>query len=156
MLLGLEHQTIEILVDYCDKRLHIYDERIKYIINGLEKELDILNYKVNFITEFIENTIKIIKTKKDIIIDQLKTKEYPEVNGNYDYLLKMPIYNLSQEKIDELNDAVKKKHEELEHISNHTPKSLWKEELNALLKLFTKDGFNKHSKIKKIKIVKAK
>ena len=143
--------TNEIIKDYCDKRIVIYDERIKFIINGLEKELNILKYKVKFITEFIENTIKIIKTKKDVIIDQLKTKHYPEVNENYDYLLKMPIYNLSQEKIDELNDAVKKKEQELEYIQGHTPKSLWKKELKELLTLFTKDGFNKELKISKVK-----
>jgi DNA topoisomerase-2 len=141
----------EIIKVYCSKRITTYEERIQYIINGLKKELNILKYKALFIKEFIENTIKVIKTKKDIIIDQLKAKEYPQVNETYDYLLKMPIYNLSQEKIDELNDSLKKKEEELEYISNQTPKSLWTKELDGLLTIFTKEGLNQITKIKKTK-----
>ena len=29
--------------------------------------------------------------------------EYPKKDGEYDYLLRMPIYNLTKEKIDEFN-----------------------------------------------------
>ena len=139
----------DIIIDYCDKRLEFYKERIEYIIKNIEDDLYLLKYKIKFINEFIDNTVKIIKTKKQAIIDQLKTKKYPEIN-NWDYLLKMPIYNLSEEKIEELNETINKKQKELEEIKAHTPKTLWTKELNNLLTILTKRGYST-IKINKLK-----
>ena len=61
--------------------------------------------------------IKIIKVKKQDIIKQLQEKGYPEVD-NYDYLLKMPIYNLSLEKIEDFEEKLKKMQEELDMINS--------------------------------------
>ena len=132
----------DIITEYCGKRLEYYQLRIDYIIDGLNKEIDILRYKVKFIEEFINNTIKIIKTKKEDITKQLEDKKYPKINDNWDYLLKMPIYNLSQEKIDELLKQLENKESELEYITSQTPKSLWKLELDELLTIFIKKGYN--------------
>jgi DNA topoisomerase-2 len=124
--------VLSIIENYCNVRKHYYQLRIDYIIKGLTEQIDILSHKARFIGEFINNTINIIKTKKEVIIEQLKTKKYPEVLGNWDYLLKMPIYNLSQDKIDELNDQLANKEQELADINAQTPSSLWKNELNKL------------------------
>jgi DNA topoisomerase-2 len=146
----------EIITDYSKKRLSVYDERIKYIINGLKKELDILKYKALFIKEFIENTIKVIKTKKEVIIEQLKTKEYPEVNNNYDYLLKMPIYNLTQDKIDEFNNKLKNKEEELDKLNITNNTEMWNNELNDLEEYMKKNNYNCLVKTIKKKLIKKK
>ena len=127
------NSVLEIIAEYCDVRKKFYQLRIDFIIKGLLETIDLLQQKARFIKEFIDSTIKIMKVKKDVIVEQLKAKQYPEVNGNWDYLLKMPIYNLSQEKIDELNTQLANREEELAEIKSHTAESLWKQELSGLL-----------------------
>ena len=56
------------------------------------------------IEEFMaQGTIQISnKTKKDDARPVRREKEYPKVEDCYDYLIKMPIYNLTKERIEEL------------------------------------------------------
>ena len=148
--------VLEIIAEYCDVRKKFYQLRIDFIIKGLLETIDLLQQKARFIKEFIDNTIKIMKVKKDVIIEQLKEKKYPEVNGNWDYLLKMPIYNLSQEKIDELNTQLANREEELAEIKSHTAESLWKHELSGLLDDITNSSIITKKKVlikKKKKVV---
>ena len=90
-------------------RKSFYKKRIKHNLNVIEEDLKVLENKMKFIREFIEGTLKIIKIKKTDIISQLETKNYHKVSNNYDYLIKMPIYNLSLEKLDELQEKGDKK-----------------------------------------------
>ena len=82
--------------------MEYYQKRKTYQLDTLEKELVILNAKVKFIEDFIKGVIKISnQSKKDIIL-QLEKFEYPKIEETYDYLIKMPIYNLTKERIEEL------------------------------------------------------
>ena len=110
-----------------------------------------LEIKIKFIYEFIEDTIKIIKVKKQDIIKQLKEKGYPEVD-NYDYLLKMPIYNLSLEKIEDFEEKLKKMQEELDMINSKSDTDLWKEDIEEIKRELINYGY-KLDKPKKFKII---
>ena len=46
-------------------------------------------------------------------------------DGNYDYLLKMHIYNLTKEKIDEFDNLNNKKSLELDNLKTKTEQDLW-------------------------------
>ena len=48
-----------------------------------------------------------------MIIDQLKEHNYPLNDNSYDYLIKMPIYNLSEDKIEEFKSLLASKNDEL-------------------------------------------
>ena len=68
----------------------------------------------------------------------------------------MPIYNLSQEKIDELNTQLANREEELAEIKSHTAESLWKHELSGLLDDITSSSLITKKKVlikKKKKLV---
>ena len=54
------------------------------------------------------------------------------MNNDYDYLIKMPIYSLSEEKIDELNKELQKNVDEFNTLEGKTIKDLWTEELDKL------------------------
>ena len=108
--------------------------------------------------EFIEGKILINNKKKLEIIEQLETHKYPKLDDSYDFLLKMPIYNLTKEKIDEFNSMLENKITEYNALEQSTPKSLWLADLNDL-ETFIK----KHNVLcedvqpkKKIKVIKKK
>ena len=93
-----------ILEQYMNERMKKYSERKTYILNQLEKDCLILKNKIRFINETIEHEIKIYRIAKCDIETQLKNRNYITCDGSYDYLLRMPIYSLTKEKIDEFND----------------------------------------------------
>jgi len=120
----------EILDEYYETRLIIYKKRKEYLLDKLTKELNILRWKVKFIEDVLEKKILIERQKKENIIERLEELEYPEVDDNYDYLIMIPLLNLSYEKIEELNKRYQLKKEELEHVKNTTEKEQWLIELD--------------------------
>ena len=115
----------EILVDYIDTRLHYYNLRKINLIKVLEEEIKFLSMKIRFIKEFISGVLKINNQTKIMIIEQLEKGNFAMKDGNYDYLLKMPIYNLTKEKIDEFDNLNNKKSLELDNLKTKTEQDLW-------------------------------
>ena len=94
----------EILKEYIEKRLDMYVLRKANKLKIYEEEIKYLNMKVKFIKEFIENKIQITNKKKADIVEQLTKRKYIMKDNSFDYLLRLPIYSLTKEKVDELNN----------------------------------------------------
>jgi DNA topoisomerase-2 len=151
------------LKDYLDIRLEFYNKRKEYYIKVLENELDLLKYKRMFIQQILNKEIIIERRKKELIIEDLVKFNYPELSTNinnkpsYDYLTTIPLFSLTLEKIDELENDFNNKSEELESYRNLTVQDMWIYELDTFEKLYNKwisNRFNDdltNSKITKIK-----
>ena len=135
--------VLDILKDFCDVRMELYEVRKTYMIDELQREIDLLAIKIRFINEFIEEKINIIRVKKVDIIEQLKSKGYPEIESSYDYLLKMPIYNLTFEKIDEFEKKLANLNEQLELIKSKSKQDLWREDIDTIKKELKNYGYSK-------------
>jgi len=124
--------------DYADIRLDIYQKRKEHWIRVLENELQLLKFRRRFIKEVISNKLIISKKQKQILIDELSESGYPELSTNinskpsYDYLVGLPMWTLTQEKIDELESAYNEKKQELNIYKNTTIQDLWLGELEVL------------------------
>jgi DNA topoisomerase-2 len=81
-------------------------------------------------------------------MEQLEEGKYPKENENYDYLLKMPIYNLTKDKIDEFNDNLNKKESEYKDLSIKDNKQLWNNDLTLLEPKLAHFKINKKLKLK--------
>jgi DNA topoisomerase-2 len=51
------------------------------------------------------------------------------VNDTYDYLLRIPIYNLTIDKVDDLEKEFKQHEENLKNIMSKSEKAMWSDEL---------------------------
>ena len=148
--------------DYADIRLQVYQNRKDYWIRILENELDLLRYRRKFIKEVISNKLIISKKQKQVLIDELKEREYPELSTNinskpsFDYLVGMPMWTLTQEKIDELESNYNDKKMELDNFKNKTIQTLWLEELDILLESYITWYDNKINELSEITIKKKK
>lgn len=134
LILTKYNTPIDILLEFFDIRIEYYVKRREYLIAKLQKELLFLQSKARFITEYIEGKLDINKRSKEHIINLLKNNNYPQDDNSYDYLLRLPIYSLTLEKINDLNTQCEKKTSELNFIKNNTPEQLWKIDLEQLLK----------------------
>lgn len=134
MILTKFQDANDILLDFYDIRIEYYQKRKQYLIKKLKQELEILEAKKRFIESYINNELDINRKSKDFIIDLLKKKKYPEYEESYDYLLMLPVYSFTLERIDKLEKQCIEKKSELKYIQSKSNADLWIEDLNNLQK----------------------
>ena len=159
------HNVNDIIEEWFHYRYALYEDRKKYLLAKLKKELNIILYKVKFINEFIQNTIEIRNQTKQSIIHTLEEKEYPKINihtdidtdidntanvdpnhNNYDYLLKMNLYNLTKEEIESLTKKRDMKQIDFDTLTKQTIKYMWNREIDECIKLYNKINSQKDKK----------
>jgi DNA topoisomerase-2 len=144
-----KYDTIyKIMDEHYASRYFLYQQRKEYLLEILKNKIIVLESKIKFINEIIDEIIIINKKTRKEIITQLYEKEYillddntirltsdikiEKVGTEYDYLIKMPLYSLSQDKIDELQKELEKNNTEYNILENKSVKDMWTEELNTL------------------------
>lgn len=128
----------QIMEDYFLVRISFYQKRKDYQLQNIKNELLVVNSRVRFILEFIAGDIVISNRTKQNLLEQLVEREYPKIDGSYDYLIKMPIYNLTKERIDELNKDNDMKTEMYANLEKKEIYEIWIEELKVLEKEYKK------------------
>jgi DNA topoisomerase-2 len=122
----------DILLDWYDLRLEYYDKRRNYYLKKYSDELIYLNCKIRFVTEYINKQLDINKKSKDYIIKLLEENNYNKLDNTFDYLLNLPVYSFTLEKIESLEKQVLNKQNDLDYIKNKTFKELWQIDLLEL------------------------
>lgn len=151
----------DILCEFYQVRLDMYTKRKNWLKNKIHNELDILQYKMKFIQYVLDGKITVFKQKKSVIIDKLIELKFPKLitriskskkdkeddedndinddsqeedsNKSYEYITSMPLFSLTDEKINELQDKLDNKQQELVQIESTSEKDQWKLELNEFL-----------------------
>ena len=139
----------KILTEFIILRLKTYTLRKTHMLDELEKDIKILDSKARFIKEYINGDININNVSKIDIITILENKTYLKQEDSYDYLLKLPIYSLTKEKIDSLNASLNDKKEQFDILNNKSIEAMWLEELKDLEVILKKEGTKKKNLIKK-------
>lgn len=127
--------TEEILLYFYRVRKGEYKTRYDHLVETLEDELEIIGARIEFVRRVIEQTLRVFRVPKQEIIQQLESSEFPLVDGNYDYLLSMKIYNFSKEKIEDLEKQHQETMMKLATLKKKTPLDLWQEDLAEIEKL---------------------
>lgn len=127
-------EDIHSLIDsYINIKLEYIQKRKEYIINDLNEKHNILLYKYRFIKAILDGKIMVNKQTKDNIIKQIENiGNIFTVNGGYEYLLNMPIYSLTIEKMKELGLKVNNIKLEINKVDKITPSNMWKSDLVKL------------------------
>ena len=93
----------------------------------------------------------------------MEKKEYPLVDECYDYLIKMPIYNLTKERIEELKKDRDMKMESFESLKGTSERDIYLGELKEWKKCMMNSRLGRRLKVKggvvksgKKKIIKKK
>jgi len=129
----VEYNNIaEFLKDWIIERLKFYGIRKRFILESIEKDIIIIENRINFIDGILNKTVIIEKQKKDKIIAQLEKLKFIKIDDNFNYLLNMPIYSLTEEKINELKNKLIEIKKEYQEIEKKEPKEFWVEDLKTL------------------------
>jgi len=159
------NKVTDIIDNYYDVRLRLYQTRKENMISNLEKELVRLTNRVKYITENLDGTIDLRKKKKDEVIAMLESKGYNKIcdtendEDGYKYLTKMPMDSVTEENVNKLNTERNLKHDLLENIKKTTNNDMWFNELEILKHQYLEYKEEKNSEIpiyneKKKKITK--
>ncbi|KAL2196853.1 DNA topoisomerase [Corynascus similis CBS 632.67] len=152
----------EIMEEFYHYRLNMYTERKKHWLGVYHADYRKLKNQYRFVSEIIENKLVVSKKKKDVLVQELRDRKYEafppkddkkvkstdEELGNedavdeedtaggardYDYLLSMPIWSLTNERLEKLKNQIaakKAEHDELEALSE---KDLWMRDLDEFV-----------------------
>lgn len=158
----------DILISFYNVRLLKYKERKDKYLKILNNQLNILKYKIKFIRDYISKQIIIEKRKKAEIMKQLEILKYPKLSADinaldstaslvsnntdiednkengkisyksYSYITEMKLFNLTEEKIKELEKQIEDKEYETNKYTNTSIYDLWKSELIQLREYYIK------------------
>ena len=127
------NNTIEIIKEWAIIRINKYYDRKDRQLNILTEEFNILSAKIKFIIDIINGNIIIMNIKIKDIEEQLEKGEYYKCDDSYDYLLKMPISQLTLEKKENLEKEVEKLEIKINELKEMSIIKIWGNELELLL-----------------------
>ena len=127
--------SVEEIVEYfVDFRLGYYQKRKDYLVEKYGKELKELCFKAKFIKSIIDKKLVVNNVPKATIVTWLEENKFEKMNGDYNYLLNLPIYNLTKERYEDLMSRAKVKKEQLEETKSLVPKEMYLDDLTELKK----------------------
>ncbi|ODA76301.1 hypothetical protein RJ55_08146 [Drechmeria coniospora] len=143
----------DILEEYYQHRFAMYAERKKHWLGVYHADYRKLKNQARFIREIIDGDLIVGKKKKSVLIDELRQRKYEAFprggakkkskeededgsdnedgadddsgSKDYDYLLSMPIWSLTAERLNKLNEAIAKKKAEHDELLAKSEKDLW-------------------------------
>lgn len=116
----------DIIKSYIDIKLKFLEKRKQFKLDEMYKELQLQIGKTLFIMNVIKGEIQVNnKAKIDIISQIEKFPKIPKSDESYEYLLKMPIYSLTKEKVQELKEIIIKLKENLNTLISTDIKDIW-------------------------------
>ena len=130
--------VLEILREFYTVRLEAYKDRKKNLIDKITKEILHMDSRIKFILDVIEERLKLMNAKKSFIQEYLESNNFPKQENSYDYLIKMPIYNFTYEKKEELIRELKNKKDMLAQLESTDEKTMWLNDINAFEDIYAK------------------
>ena len=149
-----KYQTVyEIIDSYYLIRYDYYIKRKTFITSKLENELKVLTAKTRFIQYNLDDKIDLRKKSKQEIYSILSDLKFDlGENGDYNYLVKLPMDSVCKENAEKLMNEYENKNVELETIKACSIEEMWLKELKELktayLELGEKPDTSKKSKKK--------
>jgi hypothetical protein len=128
----------DIINQFYDVRINYYNKRKEFILNKLQYDADLMANKIRFIKEVISETLYVHKLKKIELENYLTDQEYKLHEKSYDYIIKIPVYNLTIDKVEELEKDIAKILLDISNLNDKTSEMIWMEELIEFETIYTK------------------
>lgn len=124
-------KAVDVIKAYFHVRMAYYQKRKEYISAKLQKDIDMLNNKIRFIRAIISKEIEVSAYKKVELEELLGKLGYQKFDDSYDYLVRIPIYNMTKDKVQELEDDIVRHSEKLEYVQRKSTAEMWSDDLDT-------------------------
>ncbi|ORY13026.1 DNA topoisomerase [Clohesyomyces aquaticus] len=149
--------VLDIMEEFYHVRLRYYEKRKAYQLEEYQRQLDKLTNQARFIQMIIDGKLIVSKKKKAVLVAELQKlgfRPFPKVAeakkageqeevlededsegqeagaNDYDYLLGMAIWSLTQEKVAKMLQQIGEKEEEIDALIKLSPKDIWTRDLD--------------------------
>ena len=126
--------TLEIVEAFVPVRLKAYERRRLALVRAAETEVERLSNRARFVLAVTEGELVVAKKKRDDLVRELRANGYVAFSDSYEYLLGMPVWSLTRERVDALLAERDRTVGELERLRRTTARELWREDLVTLEK----------------------
>jgi DNA topoisomerase-2 len=127
----------ELVRDYYVVRLAMYGKRKSHLLDALSKKTMLLSNKARYIEYNLIDKIDLRRKTADAVDAMLLANSFDKMDGEYKYLVKMPMDSVTNENVEKLkkerDDVVK----ELEVLRQTTLEQMWMRELDVLETKYT-------------------
>ncbi|KAJ5292310.1 ubiquitin-conjugating enzyme E2 15 [Penicillium atrosanguineum] len=153
----------DILKEFYTIRLKYYERRKQHQLSELQKELERLSNQARFVQMIIDGTLVISKKKKSVLVTELKEKSFKPIakvveasklgedepvveegeeaesretetlSSSYDYLLGMPMWSLTQERVERLRRQIGDREMEVDALIKLSKEDIWNQDLDDFI-----------------------
>jgi DNA topoisomerase-2 len=126
----------ELIRDYYPVRLATYGKRKTHLVDELQRRLMILSNKARYIERTLVDAIDLRRKSADAVTKMLENDGFDRVDGDYKYLVKMPMDSVTIENVDRLRKERDGTQHDLDVLVGTTLEQMWMNELNDLEKVY--------------------
>lgn len=133
--------VLDIIEYFYHFRLKNYNKRKEYLLERLGHQKNLYENKIRFLTAIISRELDISKLSKKQLEQRLEELKYykssdndssESISGVYDYLVCIPIYNMTMDKLESIKVSLDKTDSEISLLKDTSVKDMWKSELKEL------------------------
>jgi DNA topoisomerase II len=124
----------DILAEYADVRLDLYEKRRLQQIAGLKSELPYLENVMRFIQDQISDDpqVDLRRQTRESCDKILGAAKYARINDTYDYIMKLPVSAFTAEMIEKHRKELETIRANIVKLEKATPADLWKDDLQLV------------------------
>lgn len=122
----------ELVRDYYVVRLSAYEKRKAYLLEALAKKTALLTNKAKYIEYTLIDKIDLRRKSAEAVNAMLQSNQFEKVDGDYKYLVKMPMDSVTNENVEKLRKERDETMKELEVLRQTSLEQMWMRELDTL------------------------
>ncbi|KAI4094435.1 MAG: hypothetical protein LQ344_002184 [Seirophora lacunosa] len=153
----------DILKEFYGVRIKFYEKRKQHLLSEMTKDLEKMTNQARFIQMIIDGQLVISRKKKQDLVKELKAKKFKPIAkaidaikegelapiadndeeseediqtgaSSYDYLLGMPLWSLTQERVERLRKQMGDQEMEVDALLKKSKEDLWNADLDEFIK----------------------
>ena len=134
-----KYGSIEEIIDaFFVTRLDVYHKRKAALVAAMRCLLVRLSNRARYILEVLSGVVDLRKKTNQQVVEMLEGFQYDKVEGDYKYLIKMPMDSVTEEHVAKIVQEKADTERELEALLATTVEQIWLRELEQLDKEMTK------------------
>jgi DNA topoisomerase-2 len=128
-----KYATVEqVIEDFYGVRIDMYGKRKAYLVEELRKKLVKLSNRAKYILETLDGRIDLRKKTGQQITDLLTSRGFVLIDGDFKYLIKMPMDSVSEENVAHILKEKGDAEVALSQLLATTVEQMWLQELDNL------------------------
>ena len=121
-----------IIEDFMVVRRDLYAKRKDWLQKEVAVHLKRATNKVRYIEGVLSGSIEMRGATKDAIVELLKSRGFEELDGDFSYLLQMPMLSVSNEKVAAITQDMDELTEKAQALEATTVEQMWVRDLLEL------------------------